>query len=290
VRVLVTIPHVYDPDGDPRYGACQPDPAPRIAALSACLAALRHGYEPVHRFINHSDHVIDIPQRAVPVQVDVVVCTAGRRHVVDRLDVPAGWYEQRPSQVDPMLVGFECHEVLAERLGNYDLYCYLEDDIAVHDPGMFEKVRWFVDTFGPGNALGAHRYEVAEVKLYVDGDIPAAWTIEAQDTTEAPTLVTEVLGRPLTFCRPLNPNAGCFFLTAEQMAHWVEQPYFLDRDTRFVGPIESAANFGIMRAFHLYKPAPEQASFFEVEHLDTKWSTWARATCQWPVTAATTRG
>ncbi|MQB02316.1 MAG: hypothetical protein GEU78_19160 [Actinobacteria bacterium] len=98
----------------------------------------------------------------------------------------------------------------------------------------------------------------------------------------APTLSGEVLGRPISFRRPLNPNAGCFFLTGEQMAHWASRPYFLDRDTRFVGPIESAANFGIMRAFRLYKPAPPDATFFEVEHLDTKWFRWAQATCRWP--------
>lgn len=288
MRVLVTIPHVYDPTGDPRYGACQPDPAPRIAALSRCIARLRHTFEPVHRFINHAEHRIETPPRAVGVSVDVVVCTTGDRHLLDRLTIPAVWYAHRPSQVEPMLVGFECHEVLRERLGTYDVYAYLEDDIAVHDPAMFDKLRWFVETFGPGNALGAHRYEIADAKLYVDGDIPAAWTIEAQDTTEASTLKTKELGRGITFKRPLNPNAGCFFLTAEQMAHWAAQPYFLDRDTRFVGPIESAANFGIMRAFRLYKPAPPDAAFFEVEHLDTKWFAWALRTCRWPEPPAST--
>lgn len=71
-------------------------------------------------------------------------------------------------------------------------------------------------------------------------------------------------------------------LTAEQFERWVRQPYFLDRDVRFVGPLESAATFGIMKAFRLYKPDHGDAAFFEVEHHDSKWSTWATTACRRP--------
>jgi hypothetical protein len=50
------------------------------------------------------------------------------------------------------------------------------------------------------------------------------------------------------------------------MAHWVRQPYFLDRDTSFVGPLESAATLGIMPAFHVYKAAVSNAGLLEIEH------------------------
>ena len=49
-----------------------------------------------------------------------------------------------------------------------------------------------------------------------------------------------VLGNRVAFRRTLNPHAGSFFLSAAQMEHWARQPYFLDRDTRFIGPLESA--------------------------------------------------
>ncbi|HVW37506.1 MAG TPA: hypothetical protein VHB99_09375, partial [Pirellulales bacterium] len=63
-----------------------------------------------------------------------------------------------------------------------------------------------------------------------------------------------------------NPHSGCYFLSAAQMAHWAAQPFFLDRDTSFVGPLESAATLGILRAFKIYKPAREQAAFLEIQH------------------------
>jgi hypothetical protein len=53
------------------------------------------------------------------------------------------------------------------------------------------------------------------------------------------------------------------------MAYWAAQPHFLDRDTGFIGPLESAATLGIMRTFRVYKPAVENASFLEIEHHGT---------------------
>lgn len=198
---------------------------------------------------------------------------------MDQLSFPSCWYQHRSSEVDPLLVGFECHKVMREKMGLYDVYCYLEDDLVVHDPDMFEKVLWFAKTFGTESALGAHRYEIEGGKLYVDGDIPIAWTIETQDVTDVSTLHATIFNRQITFARPTNPHSGCFFLSSAQLNHWANQPYFLDGDTRFVGPLESAATLGVMRAFRLYKPAPEDASFFEIEHMDTKWTRWANVTC-----------
>jgi hypothetical protein len=65
------------------------------------------------------------------------------------------------------------------------------------------------------------------------------------------------------------------------MEYWARQPYFLDRDVSFVGPLESAATLGIMRTFRVYKPAAESASFLEIEHFGTAFLSMIR-----PVNAA----
>ncbi|NEP47205.1 MAG: calcium-binding protein, partial [Okeania sp. SIO2H7] len=72
-----------------------------------------------------------------------------------------------------------------------------------------------------------------------------------------------------TFQRTLNPHAGCYFLNAEQMKQWASKPYFLDRDTNFIGPLESAATLGIMKTFRIYKTAGPDASFLEIQHFGT---------------------
>jgi hypothetical protein len=86
---------------------------------------------------------------------------------------------------------------------------------------------------------------------------------------EQPELTGKIMGTPVPFRRPLNPHSGCYFLNASQMAYWAKQPYFLDRDTSFIGPLESAATLGVMRTFRIYKPAPSMAAFLEIEHAGT---------------------
>jgi hypothetical protein len=43
-------------------------------------------------------------------------------------------------------------------------------------------------------------------------------------------------------------------------------PHFLDRDTCFTGPLESAATLGLLKTFQIYKPAPAMAGFLEIQH------------------------
>jgi hypothetical protein len=54
------------------------------------------------------------------------------------------------------------------------------------------------------------------------------------------------------------------------MEHWARQPGFLDRGTGFIGPLESAASLGVMRAFRVYKPARENLDFLQIRHGDDK--------------------
>ena len=39
------------------------------------------------------------------------------------------------------------------------------------------------------------------------------------------------------------------------MASWAARADFLNRESRFIGPLESAATLGIIRAFNVYKPS-----------------------------------
>ncbi len=76
-----------------------------------------------------------------------------------------------------------------------------------------------------------------------------------------------IMSTQVPFKRTLNPHSGCYFLNASRMQLWAEKAYFLDRDTSFVGPLESAATLGIMKTFRIYKPGPPQQSFLEIQHM-----------------------
>lgn len=270
MRLLFAVPHYFAAEPGGRYGSTRPDPAARARALAGLLAGVRLFARP--------QCVIDIARRTTtPANhltagtVDVLVCTAGGRHVLDRLPPGLGVTHLPAAAADPRLLGYECHAALRDRLAaGYDYYCYLEDDLVLRDPLFFAKLRWFAAAFGEAALLQPNRYEAAAGKAahkaYLDGPLRPGVTARFQDVSVEPELRAEALGLPLTFRRPLNPHAGCFFLTAGQMAAWAARPDFLDRSAAFVGPLESAATLGVMRAFKVYKPADGCAAFLEVEH------------------------
>ncbi len=278
MRILAAIPHYYAGAGTPspdgrRHGSTADPPHPRVVALSGCIAALHQLYGPAQHIIDHATRVAQPANARIAGQVDVVVCTTGENHLLDRLPLPARSYAHHRADCPPRLLGFECHAVLRDRLGDYDYYVYLEDDLISRDPWLFVKLGWLTKQLGDDVLLQPNRYEVGPLglvhKAYIDGDLEVWVTAPFQNIEELPTATGRLLGTSVTFLRARNPHAGCFFLSARQMESWSKRPYFLDRDTSFVGPLESAATLGVMRTFRVYKPSPESASFLEIEHFGT---------------------
>jgi 2-polyprenyl-3-methyl-5-hydroxy-6-metoxy-1,4-benzoquinol methylase len=274
MRILVAVPHVYDPAGSSQYGACGPDPSPRLAALEACVRSLRSTFTPVNRFLDQHNRRIDESEDRHRATVDIVICTTGSLHLLDQVSLSPDLYRREATRADPMNVPFECQRVLAEGLGSYDYYCYVEDDIVCSDPLLFAKLSSFTAVYGPGCLLQPNRFELTSTpvpsKVYIDGPCGDS-AAPFQDVSDRPELTMPALADVVRFVRPANPNAGCYFLNAEQMEVWAARPDFLERDASFVGPIESAASLGIMRTFSIYKPSWENAGYLEVEHRDARW-------------------
>lgn len=279
MRILVAIPHFYNnartatPDGR-EHGSAGPHAESRVAALTACVGSLHQLYGPAQHIIDQATRVALPANARTNGQVDVVICTAGEDHLLGRLRLPHGSFRRQPSSCPPALLGFECHAVLRDGLGEYDYYAYLEDDLISRDPWLFVKLEWFLKQLGEEVVLQPNRYEVGPLlglvhKAYIDGDLPEDATAKFQDVHVNPSATGSLLGTTVTFQRTKNPHAGCFFLSAAQMQTWSRQPYFLDRDTRFIGQLESTATLGLMRTFRVYKPAPESAGFLEIEHFGT---------------------
>lgn len=274
MRILITIAHFFKPEDKSIHDSRRKNPQPRLAALSQSLVAL-------HQLFSKSQSIININKKlAFPVNeplandLDIVICTTKNCHLLEKLRVPAHFYQHYPTQAEPMLLGFECQAVLRDCLGEYDYYCFMEDDLIIHDPWFFVKLYWFTKEAGDRCLLQPNRYEIStqglSYKAYVDGDISKKATERFQNLSDRPQLKSTIIGVPMVFRRALNPHSGCYFLNANQMAHWAIQPDFLDRDTSFIGPLESAATLGIMKNFLVYKSAPQQASFLEIQHYGTK--------------------
>ncbi len=278
MRIVAVIPHYYraasaSPPEIGVHGSVRPNSGARTTALSACIGSLHQLYGPAQYVIDQATRVALRANERIASQVDVVVCTTGNDHVLDTLSLPAGSFEHNPTSARPPLLGFECHAVLRDRLGDYDYYAYLEDDLISRDPWLFVKLGWFTAQLGDGVLLQPNRYEVGPLglvhKAYIDGDLRADVTASFQDVAVAPAATGSLLGTTVNFERAKNPHAGCFFLNRRQMESWAKEPHFLDRDTSFIGPLESAATLGVMRAFRVYKAAAPSASFLEIQHFGT---------------------
>ena len=278
MRILAAIPHYYAANRvspDTRWHGSLGDAANvRAGAVSACIRTLHQLYGPAEHIIQQATRVAPPANERTAGTIDVVICTTGESHLLDRLGLPAGAYTHRAGGCAAPLLGFECHAALRDGLGGkYDYYVYLEDDLISRDPWLFVKLAWFNQQLGDEVLLQPNRYEVGPLglvhKAYVDGDLADNVTAPFQDVAVAPVATAGLLGTTVRFARAKNPHAGCFFLNARQMESWAGRPYFLDRDISFVGPLESAATLGIMQTFRVYKPAAENAAFLEIEHFGT---------------------
>jgi hypothetical protein len=274
MRLLFVIPHYFkglDPAATNRSHRAEAR-TERLHALVATVAALHQNFGGGHG-LDHFNRVAW--QNPASDRVDIVICTAGSAHLLDGAPQMRPWYRQHATAADPAMLGFECHRLLAEARGRYDYYGYVEDDIVLTDPLFFRKRRLFDRLAGAGALLQPNRYELRPdgpiQKLYVDYRLSPRRTAAYQQTADRPRLALDFLGETVGFERTSYPSAGCFFLNAEQLQAWVESPHFLDGDTSYLSPLDSAATLSIMKTFRVYKPVLEQAWFLEVLHASPRW-------------------
>ena len=275
MKILLAIVHYWDPKGNRRHQSLRPNPAPRCLALQSQLLALRRlGMQ--QYMLHMADRVICRTNDAYRNKIDVRVITDGEHTVLDRLDPDYQHIiKEIPSQPDNgLMLGFEAQRYLASQLDQgYDLYGYLEDDLVIQDPQFFQKLSWFQSLMGPEDVLLPQRVELAGQphwvdRFFIDGPLDAE-ELDKLALRRADPLLLRAPGGDVALETPQNPHAGCFFLTHEQLQHWVNQPHWMDQDTSFISPLESAATLGLAKTFRLWKSSFSHASWFELQHWGT---------------------
>lgn len=276
MRLLFALAHYYQPKPGAFYGSEGADPARRAAAVATTIVSLHQTFGRRQALLDGQARVAHPANDREPMEVDVIACTAGSAHLVPQLQGIALLFTHRSCNRDPKFLGLECRAALAEGLGRYDWFCYLEDDLAITDPQFFDKLKWFRSVAGEDAVLQPNRYEVALNqpldKVYIDGNMAdASQSPKFQDITDRPVVEGEAYGRRYVFKRVNNPHSGTFFLDAAQMAQFAQKPDFLAEESGFAGPVESCATLGVMRHFRVYKPARVNAGFLEVRHLNNRY-------------------
>jgi len=174
---------------------------------------------------------------------------------------------QEESDCDPMFVGFRAQDELVNNIDKFDWFIFIEDDIILHDSYALEKLDKFNKKCGYNHAvLLPNRYEFWQgTKSYID------LTILSSDKVWNSLSTVEIEG--VKFAECVNPHAGFYCLSQDQLKHWVSSGRaWKNQDLGFGGPRECAATYSLLECFSLYKPHPSNLHFFEVKHYDTKYS------------------
>jgi hypothetical protein len=278
MRLLVVTHHYFEAadDGRPSNFSSRVDPLARIAAVNAMLVAFHRHFGPRRHAENPARR---LPGDETPERIlDIVVLQVRGKGIIEHVGIDPSLYTLEEWDGPPMQLGFETHRVLRDRLGAYDYYAVVEDDMVIHDPLFFEKLAWFEQRFGTTRLLQPLRYEIAQSGTPA---IFAAWPRISVDVLrslgmrrrgQAERLAADWHGRPQTFELPYNPHVGGFFLSDAQLRHWASTPYLYDRDAAFASPLESAMSLGLGRAFDVYRPAAPDPFFLSIEHWGTRYA------------------
>ncbi len=271
MRILFAIPHYFAGTNAGNYASERSAPESRARTVRQCLAALHQTFSGAQSLLDGRAQAFHPTNPRLSAEVTIALCTTGDSHLVPQLGIDV--FDHIRTHAEPRYLGFECHKLLRNGLGQYDYFAYLEDDLRITDGLFFRKLAWFTSQFGEGTVLQPNRFELIDeplpYKLYIDGNMhqgPVLGPDEAHRRFEVPAF-----GQGAVFQRIANPHSGCFFLNPAQLARWVAQPDFAEHSAAFGGPLESAATLGIMRHFRVYKPARENAAFLEIEHLDRRY-------------------
>jgi hypothetical protein len=261
-RLLFVIPHFHRNATESDLGSETESAEHRSKVLARTITGLHEAFGPAlnvfpgHRSILSEGHSIDI-----------AVVTTGTSHLMAQIGDLAQLVKHVETDVAPKDLGFAAHRVLAEGVGRYDGYGYVEDDLLVHDPLLFVKQRWFVATFGSESVLAPNRYEASGgAKIYPDGPLGPEVTAGLAQPPGPDLLRGCWFGLDLTFERPSNPHAGSFFVDAGQLARLAAHPRFGVPNEAFVRTLESAATAALAETFRIYKAARPAGDFLEIEH------------------------
>lgn len=274
MRLFVVIPHYFgsgDAANSSPLSSSYLDPLSRIAALNDAIVSLHRNFGPYRNTIEGTE--LQPPGGAELNVIDIVILAMRDRHVLPHLGLDSGTYSVEYVEGAPTQIPFHAQRLMRDRLGQYDFYCVIEHDIAIHDPAFFEKLAWFQSSFGLRALLAPTRVETASTgtpgKVIVDPVLHPNSTAPFRREGQRPELRGVWNGRDHRFELPSNPHASCFFLTQAQLSYWVAQPTFDDGDDSWVGPIESAVTLGVGKAFDIYKCVSPDPFFLEVHHFGT---------------------
>lgn len=270
MRILVVIAHYF---GQKAPGSPGPligseiEPLSRIAGLNECIVALHRNFGRTSRTVGKVDlsNAAALRDRVI----DIVIVTKSGNSLLAYIGIGPDHY--RVEQVDDGLrIPFHAQGVIRAARGRYDFYCVIEDDLVIRDPDFFAKLAWFQEHFGPKALLAPVRYEMSAsgtlARVVIDPQLNEVQRGPFRRPGQRAEIGAQWRGQTQQFALPANPHAASYFLTGAQLDCWLAQPSFLDGDTSWIGPLESAMTLSVGKVFDIYKPTAPDPFFLSIEH------------------------
>jgi hypothetical protein len=264
-RCLFVIPHYYRYVGKSDLGS-QRDPVEiRALVVTRTITTLHETFGRVQG-VQPGLIVPDTPGNVI----DVVLVSRASDHLVGELGAITNLFEHRVVEDEPMHLGFTVNRILAEAAGKYDRYAFVEDDLVVHDPLLFDKQDWFSSMFGSDSLLHPRRYESdGGLKVHPDGPLPGLEFAQLHPPPGPDRVEGDWFGLSVAFERPTNPHSGCYFVNGEQLERLASHPLFRMPHESFFRTIETAPTGPLVDTFCVYKATFPTSDFLEVEHQGT---------------------
>ena len=162
---------------------------------------------------------------------------------------------------------------LLEQADNYDIICYMEDDIVIEDRDFFNKIIYLDKNTNGDIAFMPHRCENIPGKgeVILSGDPEGGRPDLFWDTGERINIKWPLGDKQ--FYRATNPHSGCYFLTRRQALtvrnYWMARNWIAEYELS--GPLEQAGSGLLLPILKIMKPIPSQYRFLMVHHLDELW-------------------
>lgn len=278
MRVLLAIPHVFAPREGSLYSSqteSKRDNKTR-ALQQATLGNLnRHGRRHwIHASLGKGQPVVTRElHSSLGVEIRLQLYTPGEATLAAGLDPTPGLELIEPGTSDYTQIPLIASRRLLEQSQDYDLIGYLEDDLLIEDPQLFEKVLYLDSISDGSHAFLPHRCEHIHGKgdVILSGDPDGGRPDLFWDTGER-LRVPWPLG-DVEFYRATNPHSGCYFLSRRQahqvLSYWQARDWVAD--FQLSGPLEQAGSGLLLPVLKLMKPLPSHHRFLMVRHLDELW-------------------
>ena len=279
VRVLVCIPHFFrraSPDSGVANGSNFDSIHQRLSDVGYSLRQMHAILAPIHFTLGTQGRVGNAVVEAIPqvTQGDVIIVSVPGEHLMEELS-SGGKIHARLWSGPPRQLGFACRRIFARHVGQYDLYCFIEDDTAVTDPAFFRKIAKFYRTHGEDKVLMPTRYEIFGYpargwRTYIGH--PGFRSLRTPERPGPETLTLQDFDGEVLFEKTRDSQAGAYVITDSQLRNWMVQPDFAApnkaRLDAGADPMELAM-IPMDGLLPLYRPAKSNLDFLQVHHVPT---------------------